>query len=166
MEAPLCGRRVTLAALKARPELNGLKAEVLSFDESSGRYTVRLQGSGEQLAVRAANLRAAGGGAASGSFAPGERVTIKGLTAKAELNGHSGTVTEWHEESGRYAVQVDNVVKPLLLRGDNLKLVKAEGWAPAWRTPEGQAAIDQALHEHVQQEWEKTKNSFGGMFGG
>ena len=171
MDAPLNGKRVTLSGLKARPDLNGLTADVLSFNEASGRYTVSMVNSQEQLALKAANLsvvvtRSHDGGA---RFQIGVRITVKGLTSKPELNGHSGTITEWNEEKGRYGVQMDNVANPLsghsapalLLRGDNLQLVKAE-WKPEWRTPEGQAAIDQGFAEHVAQEWEKAKK---GPFG-
>ena len=65
---PLCGQRVTLAGLVARPELNGHAACVRSFDAASGRYVVELGGDptvaldvvvhGEMLRVREQNLRA------------------------------------------------------------------------------------------------------------
>ena len=171
MDAPLNGKRVTLLGLKARPDLNGLVADVLSFNEESGRYTVSLVQSQEQLALKAGNLsvvvtKSNDGGA---QFQIGVRITVKCLTSKPELNGHSGTITEWNEEKGRYGVQMDNVTDPLkghsapalLLRGDNLQLVKAE-WKPEWRSLEGQAAIEQGFKEHVAEEWEKAKK---GPFG-
>eukprot|EP00966_Prymnesium_polylepis_P279174 6449664-Prymnesium_polylepis.1 len=164
MDAPLIGKRVTLADLKARSELNGLVADVLAFSEENSRYTVKLVRSEEQLALRSANLTVVqpkphDGGA---RFMLGTRVTVNGLASKPELNGFSGTVTEYNEEKDRYGIQIDNQVKPMLLRGDNLRSVK-DDWTPEWRTKEAQADIDQGLADHVAKEWESAKQ---GPFGG
>jgi hypothetical protein len=55
----LLRRRVVLHGLSARPELNGRAGVAVSFDPSTGRYGVQLDGSGgraEKVALRPANL--------------------------------------------------------------------------------------------------------------
>lgn len=48
--------QVTVHALNARPDLNGRRGRADSFDVQTGRYLVTIDGSGEQVALRAANL--------------------------------------------------------------------------------------------------------------
>ena len=168
MDAPLNGHRVTLTDLKARPELNGRSADVLGFNEATGRYTVKLLQSEEQLALRAANLTVVQRKGHDGGekFELGVRCTVRGLQSKPELNGRSGVVIEWNEEKGRYGVQIDNIVAPMLLRGDNLVPVKSD-WTPSWRSEFAQKEIDKGMREHVEKEWEKAKaGPFGQMQGG
>ena len=50
------GVAVVLSGLTARPELNGMRASVLSFDKSAGRYAVKLT-TGEELRVRGINVQ-------------------------------------------------------------------------------------------------------------
>ena len=47
---------VVLSGLASRSELNGVRAKVLSHDDASGRYAVRLP-TGEDIRVRAANMK-------------------------------------------------------------------------------------------------------------
>ena len=54
------GRRVRIAGLSARPELNGWCGVAASYDGE--RYDVTLEGDGKGVRVRAANLRAAEAG--------------------------------------------------------------------------------------------------------
>ena len=49
-------RRTTLRGLAARPDLNGLRGEVESFDDVAGRYAVRLDSTGNVVRVKPANL--------------------------------------------------------------------------------------------------------------
>ena len=49
------GRRVALAGLASRPELNGGLGGVLAFDAASGRFTVELE-DGTSIRVKAANM--------------------------------------------------------------------------------------------------------------
>lgn len=48
---------VEVVGLNRRPDLNGARGRAEGFDEASGRYHVTMTGSGEQVALRAENLR-------------------------------------------------------------------------------------------------------------
>ena len=53
----LLGKRVRLAALESKPELNGRIGQVFSWHENTGRCGVRLDGDAERmLALRPANI--------------------------------------------------------------------------------------------------------------
>ena len=41
------------------------------------------------------------------TFAIGERVVLHDISSRPELNGAAATVLDWHEESKRFAVQLD-----------------------------------------------------------
>ena len=50
----------------------------------------------------------------------GSRVLVSGLKSRPELNDKAATVIQWHAAKGRYAVRIDGVDEPLLLKLDNL----------------------------------------------
>ena len=54
----LLGTRVTLHGLKAKPELNGTRGRVMSFDFHTNRAGVKIAGKGEMLSIKPANLLA------------------------------------------------------------------------------------------------------------
>jgi len=56
-DAPYIGERVLLANLVSRADLNGRYAMVLSFDPQYGRYTVEVDSSGEQVAIKPTNMQ-------------------------------------------------------------------------------------------------------------
>ena len=56
-----------------------------------------------------------------GAIGIGSKVVLKGLVARADLNGSSGIVIAFHAERGRFAVQVDGHIDPLALRPVNLQ---------------------------------------------
>jgi tetratricopeptide (TPR) repeat protein len=58
--APLLYQRVRIDGIVARPELNGAFGKVISWSDDRGRYGVRLEQGGEQVALKPANLTAAG----------------------------------------------------------------------------------------------------------
>lgn len=51
---------------------------------------------------------------------PGDRVRIDGLVSKPEINGRLGLVQAYDSSKARYAVLVDGVAKPMLLKQANL----------------------------------------------
>lgn len=53
----VAGTLVSLSGLVAKPELEGVRGEVLSFDDRSSRYIVRVDASEEPVRVLAKNLR-------------------------------------------------------------------------------------------------------------
>ena len=98
------GQEVEVRGLKAKPELNGTRGTVESFDKVRGRYAVKLQATGETLALQGANL--------AGVYAPGVvcgaylRVDgLKGETSRP-WNGALGQVLEHDAEKGRYLVDL------------------------------------------------------------
>jgi hypothetical protein len=71
--APLLRRRVVLHGLSARPELNGRAGVAVSFDPSTSRIGVQLDGSGgraEKVALRPANLLGDDAAADATAFSP------------------------------------------------------------------------------------------------
>ena len=63
--APLVNQRVVIDGLSSKPELNGTKGVAVSFDDAKGRYNVRMEGSGQFMALKPINLladRSGGGG--------------------------------------------------------------------------------------------------------
>ena len=72
MAAPLVGRRVRIDGLASKPELNGTEGTAVAFDDSKGRYNVKLDANNSFMSLKPANLTAADGGAgAPGSGMPG-----------------------------------------------------------------------------------------------
>jgi len=55
------GTKVEVHGLKAKPELNGQLAKVVSWNEKAVRFNVRLSGVEEPLALKEDNLRVSGG---------------------------------------------------------------------------------------------------------
>lgn len=51
-----------------------------------------------------------------------QRCIVEGLTSKPELNGRLGTVTDWFPSKGRFAVKLEAVTAPLLLKPHNVQL--------------------------------------------
>ena len=56
----MIGRHVEISGLAGRPDLNGKTGRVESQNPNTQRYNVLVDGSGELVALREANLRAAG----------------------------------------------------------------------------------------------------------
>lgn len=50
----------------------------------------------------------------------GSRLVVDGLKSKPELNGRRALATQWHAVKGRYAVRIDGLDEPLLLKPENL----------------------------------------------
>ena len=53
----LSGRRVRIAGLKGRPELNGRCGVAAHFDAAKGRYAVTVEGEEEAVLLKPANLQ-------------------------------------------------------------------------------------------------------------
>ena len=67
---PLVGRRVRISGLVGRADLNGRCGLALYFQLEKGRYTVRIEGTGEEVNVKSTNLAAAIGAAPTPTVAP------------------------------------------------------------------------------------------------
>ena len=57
VSGPLSGRRVRIAGLKGRPELNGRSGVAAHFDAAKGRYAVTVEGEAEAVLLKPANLQ-------------------------------------------------------------------------------------------------------------
>eukprot|EP00900_Chrysochromulina_parva_P026654 jgi/Chrpa1/8622/Chrysochromulina_OHIO_Genome00023329-RA len=77
--------------------------------------------------------KAGAGAAAAGSSLSGQTVTVVGLEARPELNGQRGKVGTYDASKGRYAVQLDGMLKAdsIMLKADNLVLASATTSAAA-----------------------------------
>ena len=58
VSGPLSGRRVRIAGLKGRPELNGRCGVAAHFDAAKGRYAVTVEGEMEAVLLKPASLQA------------------------------------------------------------------------------------------------------------
>ena len=58
--AEIVGQRVSLHSLKGRPELNGCEGVAISFDSTTGRLGIRVDGEDKPLALKPENLTSDG----------------------------------------------------------------------------------------------------------
>ena len=114
------GQRVALAGLEKAPHLNGEAGTVVGASEASGRFRVRLAGSGEAVAVRAEALVHA---PAWGADLVGARVAVKGLEKAAHLNGLEGRVVGADEASGRFQVALAGREEVAAVKRGNLEVL-------------------------------------------
>ena len=87
-----------LHSLLRTPEHNGAEGEVVAFDASTGRWRVRLESDGRELALRASSLAvlmpAPQTPLALGEMPCGADVEMHSLVRSPELNGVRGKVVE------------------------------------------------------------------------
>mmetsp|Transcript_71233 Transcript_71233/g.202058 ORF Transcript_71233/g.202058 Transcript_71233/m.202058 type:complete len:292 (-) Transcript_71233:141-1016(-) len=86
---------VEVAALRGRPELNGLVGRILGFDEARGRYRVLLDGLVMVVALQPSNCVL---------LDEGVQVLLQGLSTSPELNGQMAQVKGVERASSRYTV--------------------------------------------------------------
>jgi len=134
------GTSVEISGLMARPDLNGTRAEVVTFASDRERYQVKVEG-GEELYLKPVNLKApaaspsaamskatappsasaAGRGPyETAELAPDTEVTISNLTSRPELNGELGVVVRYVPERERYHVMVSETKEETYVRRANL----------------------------------------------
>lgn len=103
---------VEIIALENKPELNGRIADVVAYDDATGRYTVRLKrrlpDGKEGLAIQPSNV----------VLGLGTRVIVQGL-ANAQFNGQMAQISDFDRAALRYTVQCQNG-KPIRIRMDNV----------------------------------------------
>lgn len=104
------GTVVSLKGLQSRPERNGDRGEVQSYDPSSGRYVVVIEDTDESMKVKPSNLL--------------QHVHIKlhGLASKPEWNGQKGTIIAWDQNNERYNVYVMGLSRAMALKPANVIL--------------------------------------------
>ena len=100
----------------------------------------------------------------------GDRVELHGLLARHDLNGRLCTIVRFHNDVGRWQVQVDGSAEVVRaraanLRRDRIEVVPREGatfcvMRSEWRNP--QSADESAHHILVQHVLAQRTRSFGG----
>ena len=104
------GTVVSLKGLVNRPDRNGDRGEVLDYDPASGRYTILIEDSDEQIKVRPHNLL------------QHVHVKVHGLESQPDLNGLKGTIIAWNAQTQRYNVYVMDRSKVVCLKPGNVIL--------------------------------------------
>eukprot|EP00300_Choanocystis_sp_HF-7_P037328 c53420_g1_i1.p1 GENE.c53420_g1_i1~~c53420_g1_i1.p1 ORF type:complete len:356 (+),score=67.05 c53420_g1_i1:53-1120(+) len=128
---------VRLINLPSHSRMNNMTGRVVRFLPAQQRYTVQIDHSDEQFSIRPVNLQLLD-----------VAVCIDGLASEPSLNGKSGTVVGFNEDSGRYCVSVDS--KIVALKPQNVLipegcLVRVEGLASAAQH-NGKIGLVAALH--------------------
>ena len=103
--------RARMVSLESRQDLNGKTADVMDWDASAERYTVQVFSTGEQVALRPANL----------VVGPGTCVTVVGLQSATEHNGEHATVESYDQAAGRYVLELRSGQK-LRVRPGNVRV--------------------------------------------
>jgi len=105
----------TIAGIKARPELNNQSCTIMLWVAETGRYTVQLASSQEEVAMKPDNLRSldapgqeyGSSGAADGTFlTTGTECKVFNLASRPDLNGQACVVQHFLPGTGRYSVQL------------------------------------------------------------
>jgi curved DNA-binding protein CbpA len=104
------GTVVSLKGLVSKPEMNGDRGEVSSYDRQSGRYTVVIEDTEEQLSVKPSNLL------------QHVHVHVHGLESSPSLNGLKGTILAWSEDKERYNVYIMDLSKVISIKPANIIL--------------------------------------------
>lgn len=143
------GTQVTTQHLDRRPELNGQRGHVLSYQPGSARYLIQFQSipanfitgnsSATPVAIKPANL-----------LQTGVKVKIHGLQTQPQLNGKVGTVGAYSQARNRYVVQLTALLsprrevslQPINIRIGNGTCVRLEGLrqTPQWNGKYGTIA--------------------------
>ena len=112
-------------------------------------------GPGQEITVELPSLDGSSGSSASGATEPaaarplaqdeyelvGRRVSLKGLVAKAALNGRKGLVLDFYEDRGRLAVRIDGMQPDVAVKMDNLaELPEDDVYVPNEEPPEAPPA--------------------------
>lgn len=101
------GDRVRVFGLGACADLNGHEGDIVSFDQASWRWKVRLDSSYQMLMlIKGNNLERVLSKTKCGSFERCQRVRLVGLHVR-ELNGQEGTLTSWSDAQERWKVCLD-----------------------------------------------------------
>ena len=108
------GAKVVLKDLVSKPELNNEMASVQSYDDSKGRYNVKLDDDGDVLSLKPQNLQ---------QILRGVRLTD--IKSSPELDGKSGNLLGARRSATgdeRYVVALSSVRQTVAVKSENLIL--------------------------------------------
>mmetsp|Transcript_73267 Transcript_73267/g.212207 ORF Transcript_73267/g.212207 Transcript_73267/m.212207 type:complete len:350 (+) Transcript_73267:135-1184(+) len=103
---------VKVVGIESQPELNGASGQILSYSESSGRYTVKLR---QKLA---SGRDCVGLEPSKVVLSSGTRVVVQGLSNQ-QFNGLMGIIVDTDNEAMRHTVQCQNG-KQIKIKFDNV----------------------------------------------
>lgn len=104
------GTVVSLKGLRNKPERNGDRGVIQSYNPQNGRYVVEIEDSDETMAVKPSNLL------------QHVHCNLHGIESKPELNGRKGTIIAWNPNNERYSIYVMDVSKAVSLKPNNVVL--------------------------------------------
>jgi curved DNA-binding protein CbpA len=104
------GTVVSLKGLVNRPDRNGDRGEVVDYDPATGRYTILIEDSDEQIKVKPTNLL------------QHVHVKVHGVESQPDLNGLKGTIIAWNDQKQRYSVYVMDRSRVVGLKPTNVIL--------------------------------------------
>lgn len=103
---------VEIVGIESQPELNSAKGDIFGYDETNGRYNLRLK-------AKMANGRDVIGLTPSNVILPNNtRVVVQGLSNEA-FNGQMAQIIDIDKEAARYTVQCQNG-KQIKIKFDNV----------------------------------------------
>ena len=104
------GTVVSMKGLRSRPERNGDRGVIQSYNAQTGRYAVQIEDSDEIMAVKPSNLL------------QHVHATLHGIESKPQLNGKRGTIIAWNAHAERYSIYVIDAAKAVSLKPNNVVL--------------------------------------------
>jgi hypothetical protein len=105
------GTAVSLKGLISQPDRNGDRGEIIDYDPTSKRYTVRLEDTDdEKLRVKPENLL------------QHAHVKLHNIESQPSLNGLQGTINAWDGRKERYNIYVMDTSNVLSLKPTNVIL--------------------------------------------
>lgn len=133
------GREVIVEGMKGNlgNQQNGKRGKLELFNQQTGRWAVRLEGSDHAMHLLQTNLRLAEtfgltavntGGSVSSGLQQGRVVIAVGLKSKRglEMNGKKGDLLSLNQRSGRWAVKLEGFDHPVELMEANLRLAEGQ----------------------------------------
>lgn len=88
---------IEVVAVESKPELNGCRADIIGFDDFSGRYSVRLRHANTVIGLQPANV----------VLDVGTCVLVHGL-ASTQFNGQMAKISGFDRATSRYTVHCQN----------------------------------------------------------
>ena len=122
------GAKVVVTGLRTAPEMNGCSGVVKSYNATSGRYNVAVEGKPKLSALKPENLLSTSSQQGLAALPKtlrherGDVVRVKGLVQRPEFNGQEASIIEWIGQRSRYEVKLQSG-NSITVKPDNLERV-------------------------------------------